>query len=300
MGWTNVGAAILQAVTVIVSGASPTTGIFVYSPSPGAGNLVGSWTATTGTDPYGNTFQDGIAVYGTAGSFVQLFTTGSNVPAVVFDTGQSTQSATASVFNIVLGDRSQLTVGATSYTGHISGINPFMTILSLGRTAGEFSQIYQTADQLFLDIGSQGIALKSTNGQVIIQGDTGAGFVVGGSNGVFFDNPTREPTLTYQNNGVSTGEGLVSDVLGTHHMHFGSFGSGVYTTDASGNVGITHGASFTPSGVICMYDITAAGGGPFCSAVFNIGATQFGSHWESNGASYNNGALNGGHFICWG
>lgn len=38
-------------------------GLFFYSPTPGAGNLVGSWTPTVGTDPYGNDYEEGVTVY---------------------------------------------------------------------------------------------------------------------------------------------------------------------------------------------------------------------------------------------
>jgi hypothetical protein len=39
------------------------SGIFVYSPSPGAGNLIASIAAQAGTDPYGNPYQAGITSY---------------------------------------------------------------------------------------------------------------------------------------------------------------------------------------------------------------------------------------------
>ncbi len=44
---------------VIVEG-TPYSGLFFYSPTPGHGNLVGSWTVQAGTDPYGNAYPAGI------------------------------------------------------------------------------------------------------------------------------------------------------------------------------------------------------------------------------------------------
>src|SRR5581483_7878803 len=37
-------------------------GIFVYSGTPAAGNLVGSWAPVAGTDGYGNAYPAGLAV----------------------------------------------------------------------------------------------------------------------------------------------------------------------------------------------------------------------------------------------
>jgi len=55
--WSN------QAVSLVVIQASPGafTGLFVYSPSPGPGNLIASIAAGGGTDPYGNKYPAGIS-----------------------------------------------------------------------------------------------------------------------------------------------------------------------------------------------------------------------------------------------
>jgi hypothetical protein len=56
--WTN------QLVNLIILSAAQTgfSGFFVYSPSPGPGNLIGSWAAAAGTDPYGNAYPAGLSV----------------------------------------------------------------------------------------------------------------------------------------------------------------------------------------------------------------------------------------------
>lgn len=58
---------------VLVVGGGAGSGIFVYSPAPGAGNLIASITAAAGTDPFGNAYKAGITSYqlGT-GIFAQL------------------------------------------------------------------------------------------------------------------------------------------------------------------------------------------------------------------------------------
>jgi hypothetical protein len=70
--WNN------QLVAVVIISASGNfTGLFLYSPKPGAGNLVGSWAAAAGTDPFGNTYTSGITVGANAQPQVELFLNGS-------------------------------------------------------------------------------------------------------------------------------------------------------------------------------------------------------------------------------
>lgn len=63
-GWSN------QVVSLIVLEEATTgfSGIFGYSPTPGAGNLIFSVAAAAGDDPYGNTYVQGVAAY--VGNFV--------------------------------------------------------------------------------------------------------------------------------------------------------------------------------------------------------------------------------------
>jgi hypothetical protein len=57
-GWSN------QAVRrLVVEVGSDFSGIFLYDPGPGAGNLVGSWAVAAGTDPYGNAYVAGIQLF---------------------------------------------------------------------------------------------------------------------------------------------------------------------------------------------------------------------------------------------
>jgi hypothetical protein len=60
--WSN------QRISLLILDASVTgfSGLFVYSPFPGAGNLIGSWAAAAGVDPYGNAYPAGLSVSGGA------------------------------------------------------------------------------------------------------------------------------------------------------------------------------------------------------------------------------------------
>jgi hypothetical protein len=55
MGWQTGIPSILEI-------AGSPAAIFIYSPSPGAGNLIGSWASIGGTDQYGNAYPEGIFV----------------------------------------------------------------------------------------------------------------------------------------------------------------------------------------------------------------------------------------------
>jgi hypothetical protein len=57
---------------LIISAGGGFTGLFVYSPVPGHGNLIASIAAQVSTDPYGDTYQEGIVSYNPGASFVQL------------------------------------------------------------------------------------------------------------------------------------------------------------------------------------------------------------------------------------
>lgn len=58
MGWNS---NVFPLLIITASGGF--TGLFAYSPGPGAGNLIASVTAQAGTDPYGNAYVAGVASY---------------------------------------------------------------------------------------------------------------------------------------------------------------------------------------------------------------------------------------------
>jgi hypothetical protein len=56
-GWSNG-----TQVRVVIVEDTPYSGLFFYSPTIGPGNLVGSWAAMAGEDPYGNAYPQGIQI----------------------------------------------------------------------------------------------------------------------------------------------------------------------------------------------------------------------------------------------
>jgi hypothetical protein len=54
--------------------AGPNAGIFLYSPTPGLGNLIGSWSSVAGTDPYGNLYPSGLQVIANDPNAQNVFT----------------------------------------------------------------------------------------------------------------------------------------------------------------------------------------------------------------------------------
>lgn len=56
MGWQQGSFKLL-----IVNAGTGYSGLFIYSPAPGPGNLIGSWAASAGTDPYGNAYPQGLS-----------------------------------------------------------------------------------------------------------------------------------------------------------------------------------------------------------------------------------------------
>lgn len=68
--WTNQ----LVALLIISAAAGGFSGVFEYSPAPGAGTLIASSAAAAGTDPYGNHYLQGQASY--AGSFAASLNAG--------------------------------------------------------------------------------------------------------------------------------------------------------------------------------------------------------------------------------
>jgi hypothetical protein len=67
--WTN------QLLNLIILSAAQKgfSGFFVYSPAPGPGNLIGSWAAAAGVDPYGNAYPAGLSVESGSFTGIDLF-----------------------------------------------------------------------------------------------------------------------------------------------------------------------------------------------------------------------------------
>lgn len=92
---------IIRAFIVIISGGAG-SGLFVYSPTVGAGNLILSVAGQPGTDPYGNAYLgNGLAVYGSG--FTEFLGLIGGVPELQFRTGLANESTPANLAGGVVG-----------------------------------------------------------------------------------------------------------------------------------------------------------------------------------------------------
>lgn len=115
---------IIRARLVIISGANG--GLFIYSGTPAAGNLIASIAAAPGTDPYGNAYLDGVVTYGT-GTPPNSFTQDRGGQIFWGDTGTGAQVAVNAV--IQLNDPAVVTA------------SPALEILSPETAAGTLSAL---------------------------------------------------------------------------------------------------------------------------------------------------------------
>lgn len=126
MGWSNVGAAIIEATIVIVTG-SANSGIFIYSPSPGAGNLVGVWAAQSGTDPYGNTYSGGLTIQNSMGHL--FLSPGAGSPPVLEMDANTPGSLASVAVSQGVGSVSQLNMSSGDYiNSRSSNANTFLNL----------------------------------------------------------------------------------------------------------------------------------------------------------------------------
>lgn len=94
---------------LIVQSQTPNTGIFVYTPAPGAGNLIGSWTAAAGNDPFGNPHPAGVYLAGTGNVLTVQGSNGAEIiaqiiggiPFLQFPTGAAEEGQAAFLQSLI-------------------------------------------------------------------------------------------------------------------------------------------------------------------------------------------------------
>jgi hypothetical protein len=107
MGWTS---QIIQQL--IIQAGAPGQGVFIYNGAPALGNLMGSWSATAGTDPFGNVYESGFQLVGLANL--------SNVLTVVDPSGNT-------LFSVDV--NGNVTAGIASFDDlNVAGLNLFNDI----------------------------------------------------------------------------------------------------------------------------------------------------------------------------
>lgn len=84
---------------LVVEVGTDFSGLFFYDPVPAAGNLVGSWAVSAGTDPYGNSYPAGISTFAGAalvgnwnGNILSIGPAGSSQINLVTAAGETTQT----------------------------------------------------------------------------------------------------------------------------------------------------------------------------------------------------------------
>lgn len=100
--WSN------QLVNLLVIAAQKAgySGLFVYSPAPGAGNLILSIAAVPGTDPYGNAYQPILVAGLASGPQVQITTSspgGVEEAQLEFPTNSAIEAVAGRIVSAVLG-----------------------------------------------------------------------------------------------------------------------------------------------------------------------------------------------------
>jgi hypothetical protein len=121
MGWQNIFAAILTAGNTTVINSA---GIFVYAGVPANGNLIVSIATSSGTDPYGNPYQEGLTV--TQGTITGVTITGSTIkgPDFIFNSsGLFVYNGTPATGNLIL--------SLTAASGTDGFGNPYDALLSV-------------------------------------------------------------------------------------------------------------------------------------------------------------------------
>ena len=178
--WTN------QLVNLIILSAAQKgfSGFFVYSPAPGPGNLIGSWAAAAGVDPYGNAYPAGLSVE--VGAITGIVITGSTFEGTDFiinSSGEFFYSGTPAAGNLVESTASAAGVdgkGNNYVAGHATYAANFASSLAAGFVGfytGSLAAGWTFAGQLSTDAG--GDLIMETAGGTMILAASGAVTITG-------------------------------------------------------------------------------------------------------------------------
>jgi len=188
MGWENENVFPL----VIITAGGGFTGLFVYSPGPGAGNLVASIAAQSGTDPYGNSYRAGITSYqaGGANAFSELF--GGQILSGLPGDFQASLLAGG-------GGSWQMTSGLQTAGDRQAILNQFSRLASGAAIDGH--QLLGDQHVLGPTIGS--VFPGRTTAQAEVQGTLALGGTAAGTLATFGADATGYPTVTDGTGGLS-------------------------------------------------------------------------------------------------
>lgn len=297
--WTN------QVVaTLVVATNGNFQGIFLYSPSPGTGNLIGSWSNSSGVDPFGNTYPAGLSVGNMTGPQVQIgVLPNSGGSGITFptNTADSVGEQMASIYSLVMNptlSNQQLALLIQSMATNAAGADPngwniLMTAGADDNSAPSSMQIYDefatpyltflnpggTNPQMWIGQGANGVAdfITSTlNGTFLAYGTSSGGTIVQSftSNGTIVF-PTGVTKARVQCQGSGAGGQWASGPGG---------GSGEYAEEPT--LTVTAGLTYT-----CTVP-TGGAGGTSSSGTGKSGATAIFSQGASNLVIAHGGNLN--------
>jgi len=174
-----------QLVNLIILSAAQKgfSGFFVYSPAPGPGNLIGSWAAAAGVDPYGNAYPAGLSVE--VGAITGIVITGSTFEGTDFiidSAGEFFYSGTPAAGNLVESVASAAGVDSfgNNYIGGHATYAAFAASLSGGFMAfytGSLAAGWAFQSQIETD--SSGDLILSTASGTLILSAAGAVTITG-------------------------------------------------------------------------------------------------------------------------
>lgn len=156
----------VRARIVIIFGTGG--GLFVYSGTPAAGNLIASITSAAGTDPFGNPYDSDVTVYGSAGTFVQMLA--ATVARINLGTGDPAETTPGAVATRILGTGGPRILQAIMQSPLVSGSTDF-TQMGLGSPSADLvdATAWQVAAQSLpsqgaISVEPQRIHISTGNG----------------------------------------------------------------------------------------------------------------------------------------
>jgi len=126
-------------------------GIFLYASTPAAGNLIGSWASTSGTDTFGNAYQSGLSLYDVVNGSVINLDVGGGAAVQQFTppaaSGVTWQPGTvvASISNVFGANTAEMSITGAYNQAHVSQPSINMFGSSDTQTSNRIDLVTQTA-----------------------------------------------------------------------------------------------------------------------------------------------------------
>jgi hypothetical protein len=176
-----------RLVVISGSGANGSTGLFVYTGAPAAGNLLLSVAAVAGTDPYGNAYEPGLQIFGTGdvGQSIQMGVGASGTAELSMPTGSGFELVPANLFTGVSGTglTKDMQSGLSGPQANVAGAEDWVQIImgsnnagGTGPAVGELVYVNNAqVGSLRLSWGSQGVSIGTLTSPVFLANGTSGG-----------------------------------------------------------------------------------------------------------------------------